>query len=245
MTQPQSQTVTQWNNVTFSVTATGTMPLYYRWQFNSANTSGTSSSYTLNNVQLNQAGDYRCVVSNAVGVATSAVATLTVLAPPAITMQPQSLINATGTIATFTVVATGSAPLSYRWRKDDVILGDGGKVSGATSGTLTVAGVADTNAGNYQVVVTNTLGSVTSVVARLTVVSVPPPPILGIGVTGTTASISFTAVAGLTYTLEYKDSLGSTTWTTIPPPVVGNGGVMTKADTNATVRRRFYRVWVE
>jgi Immunoglobulin domain len=78
-TQPQSQTVSQGNNVTFSVTATGTAPLSYQWQFKSANISGaTSSSYTLDDVQSGNAGNYSVVITNNYGRVTSSNAVLTV-----------------------------------------------------------------------------------------------------------------------------------------------------------------------
>ncbi|HTD67661.1 MAG TPA: esterase-like activity of phytase family protein, partial [Candidatus Limnocylindria bacterium] len=65
--------------------------------------------------------------------------------------------------ATFNVVATGDAPLSYQWRFN------GGDIGGATSDSYTIAGVSTSNAGDYDVVVSNTSGSVTSAVATLTV----------------------------------------------------------------------------
>jgi hypothetical protein len=78
-TQPQSQTVAQGANVTFSVTATGTAPLAYQWRKNGVNISGaTSSSHTLTAVTTNDAGGYSVVVSNTCGSVTSTTATLTV-----------------------------------------------------------------------------------------------------------------------------------------------------------------------
>lgn len=78
-TQPASQTVVRSNNVTFSVTAVGALPLAYQWFFNSNALGGaTSPSLTLNNVQTNVAGDYFVVVTNNFGSLTSSVATLIV-----------------------------------------------------------------------------------------------------------------------------------------------------------------------
>ena len=81
LTQPVSQTVATGSNVTFTVGAGGKAPLAYQWYFNT-NTllSGqTGTSLTLSNVQPNNAGSYRVVVTNLFGSVTSAVATLTVL----------------------------------------------------------------------------------------------------------------------------------------------------------------------
>ncbi len=83
LTKPQSQTVTAGTSVTFRVAANGTTPLSYQWQFNGNDLSGANvASLTLNNVQSSDAGNYSVTVSNAVGVATSADATLTVNPPP-------------------------------------------------------------------------------------------------------------------------------------------------------------------
>lgn len=77
---PQSQTKGVGETATFSVTATGTEPLAYQWQKNTANLSGeTNTSYTTPTLVLADDGNqYRCVVANAYGSETSSVATLTV-----------------------------------------------------------------------------------------------------------------------------------------------------------------------
>jgi len=67
-TQPVSQTVSVGGNATFSVAATGTAPLSYQWTKNGVNIIGaTSATYSINNVQLTDAGLYGVVVSNASG----------------------------------------------------------------------------------------------------------------------------------------------------------------------------------
>jgi len=84
-TQPQSQTVTSGSSVQFSVTASGRPAITYQWNFNGAAINGaTSSSYSLSNAQLGNAGSYSVMVSNAMGSVTSNQATLTVNAvnPP-------------------------------------------------------------------------------------------------------------------------------------------------------------------
>ncbi|MEY2427378.1 MAG: hypothetical protein QOJ40_263 [Verrucomicrobiota bacterium] len=79
--QPVSQTIPAGNSVTFSVGGTGTAPLSYSWQRNSAFIAGaTNPSYTTNNVQLADSGNqFRCVVTNVAGSATSSVAVLQVV----------------------------------------------------------------------------------------------------------------------------------------------------------------------
>ena len=83
--------------------------------------------------------------------------------PPGISSQPAGLaVNATSN-ATFTVTATGTAPLAYQWRKD------GAALLGANSGALTFVPTNRAFAGAYSVVVTNAFGSVTSSPALLRV----------------------------------------------------------------------------
>ena len=80
--QPQGQTAVVGSTVTFAVTAGGTAPLSYQWQFDSTNIAGaTASSLTLTSVQPVQAGNYLVVVSNAWGVVTSSNAVLSVVPP--------------------------------------------------------------------------------------------------------------------------------------------------------------------
>jgi endonuclease/exonuclease/phosphatase family metal-dependent hydrolase len=80
---PQSQTVPQGSDVTFTVTADGTPPLAYQWRFNSAVIAGaTASAWTRSNVQPADMGSYSVVVSNAAGTATSSNATLSLIVPP-------------------------------------------------------------------------------------------------------------------------------------------------------------------
>jgi uncharacterized delta-60 repeat protein len=175
--QPTNQTVEVGGTGTFTVTATNGLPLSYQWRFYGTNLAGqTSASLVLSSVTTNQAGPYVVVVINASGSVTSTVATLTVtgFVPPAISVQPQSRTNTVGTTATFTVTAAGNAPLNYQWLKNSANLTNGGNAYGTTSASLVMTNVQAVDAGGYQVVITNTFGSVTSQVATLTVSTTAP-----------------------------------------------------------------------
>jgi uncharacterized repeat protein (TIGR01451 family) len=166
--QPTNQTVVAGSSASFQVSASGTSPLNYQWWFNGTNAVGANTnSLSLTNTQTSQAGGYSVVITNSAGSVTSAVATLTVGTPPSITNQPSNLTVVQGQNATFSVAASGDAPLSYQWRFN------GAPVGGGSSSTYTVVGAAVANAGGYDAVVSNAYGSATSTVAQLTVL-VPP-----------------------------------------------------------------------
>ncbi len=85
-------------------------------------------------------------------------------AAPTIAAQPSSQTVAAGQAATFSVVASGTAPLSYQWKKN------GANITGATSASYTTpATTSGDNGSTFQVVVSNSAGSVTSNAATLTV----------------------------------------------------------------------------
>jgi hypothetical protein len=162
--QPQSQTVVVGQSVTFSVTATGSPAPNYQWKFNGTNIPGTNRSYLVrNNPQLTDAGTYSVGVTNTKGGVLSDNAILTVVTTPtapSIIAQPQSQAVSAGQAGMFSVVCGGTMPLAYQWRYN------GSPVSGATLSTY-----SRTNAGNFSVVVTNSVGAVTSAVAVLTLVN--------------------------------------------------------------------------
>ncbi|MFM8471627.1 MAG: immunoglobulin domain-containing protein [Limisphaerales bacterium] len=87
---------------------------------------------------------------------------------PIATVPPQSQSVVVGNPVTFTVTATGTAPLAYQW------LFNGVPIQGATSATLNFATVQTTNAGDYSVRISNSDGTSTSVPATLTVITYRP-----------------------------------------------------------------------
>jgi hypothetical protein len=173
LSQPQSQTNAIGTSVTFSVSALGGS-LGYQWRFNSAAiaSSGTASSYAITSVGATNAGSYDVVITNSYGSVTSAVANLTVLVPPAITTQPSNQTAVVGSSVSFSVTATGTAPLTYQWALN------GTNLAGATTDPLQLTNVQLNQAGSYAVMVANEAGSTNSTTATLTVTY--PPVILSI-----------------------------------------------------------------
>ncbi len=173
--QPQSLTRALGMTATFDVTASGSGQLSYQWRKDGTNLAGAGAdTYSIISVQATNAGEYVVVVSNSFGAVTSEVATLTIAAPPSIVTQPQSQSVTVTSNVTFTVTASGTAPLGYRWRFS------GSTIPGATASTLTLTNVQATNAGNYSVVITNLAGTAVSANATLTVL--PPSPIYNVAV---------------------------------------------------------------
>jgi hypothetical protein len=102
---------------------------------------------------------------------------VTPISAPTLTVQPTNLTVFAGSNAVFSATANGSAPLVYHWRKNGANLANGGNISGATTNVLKITAATTNNAGNYDLVVTNAYGSVTSSVAALTIAL--PPTITG------------------------------------------------------------------
>jgi hypothetical protein len=137
--------------IDFSVTVSGTEPLKYQWRKNGQNISGaTQAIFSINSATLNDSGDYDVVVTNDFGTVYSQIANFIAGNKPVITTQPKSSISLVGS-ETVSVVATGTAPLTYQWLKDSVA------ISGATSSSYNI-----TSDGTYKVIVSNQVGSVTS-----------------------------------------------------------------------------------
>ena len=92
---------------------------------------------------------------------------------PWITQQSESVLSCPGSSPTFAVTASGTAPLYFQWRKNGTNLVDGGHVTGSATTSLTLLNVSQTDTANYDLVVTNAYGSVTSSVGTLTVTLIP------------------------------------------------------------------------
>jgi Immunoglobulin I-set domain len=131
-TQPTSQTVTVGQTASFSVAAAGTGPLSYQWKKNGAAIVGaTSSGYvTPPSTASDNGAQFAVTVTNSAGNVSSSAATLTVNAAavaPSITTEPSNQTVVVGQTGSFAVVAVGTAPLNYQWKKN------GAAIAGASS----------------------------------------------------------------------------------------------------------------
>lgn len=145
-------------------------------------------------LQLNQAGLNKYVILTFTNEATTGVyydeaylpdstfttdyGTFTLAAPPQIITQPQTYAWTNGGTASFSVEAAGTPELVYQWLFNGAILtngpsGTGSTIAGSTSTNLTITGLTSSDLGNYQVVITNDYGSVTSSIASLAIAAPP------------------------------------------------------------------------
>ncbi|MBU1425357.1 MAG: immunoglobulin domain-containing protein, partial [Gammaproteobacteria bacterium] len=209
-TQPANRSVTAGQAATFNVAVSGTMPITYQWRRNGTNVGTNSASYTTPATVLTDSGaSYSVVVSNSAGDVTSNNATLTVTAVPAITTQPANVSIMEGQAATFNVIATGSAPLSYQWRKN------GTNIVGANSASYTTPATLLTDSGaSYSVVVSNSAGDVTSNNATLTVTATPVAPAITTQPANKSVTVgqtaTFNVIATGTAPLSYQWRKGGT-----------------------------------
>ena len=171
---------------------------------------------------------------------------------PSISSQPANVTVAAGQSATFSVAASGSAPLQYQWQRNGV------NISGATGSSYSLTATAGDNGAAFRAVVSNSAGSITSNAATLTVPSNAAP-------TGTITAPANGAPyrGGQTFTFAGTGSdpedgalqAGAFTWRvdfhhddhTHPhvAPVSGvTSGTFTIADRGETASNVFYRVYL-
>ena len=169
-TQPIGTNVAAGQSFSLSVIAAGSAPFTYQWRFENSTVAGaTAATLTISNAQSLNEGIYRAVVNNSVGSVTSAAVFVRVLpAAPVIVSNPTAVTAGASSNAAFSVQAAGSQTLTYQWHFNSAPL------AGATSSQFSLTGVQSGNAGNYRVVVANSMGSVTSAPALLTVLPVLP-----------------------------------------------------------------------
>jgi hypothetical protein len=213
-TQPASQTISSGATATLSVVATGTAPFTYQWYQGITGTTtpvGTNSS-SFTTPALTTTTNYWVQVTNSAGSVNSNTATITIFSSaPAITAQPLSQGVPSGSTATLSVVAGGTAPLTYQWYQ-----GTSGTTTtpvGTNSSSFTTPPVTATT--SYWVQVSNSAGSANSITANVGIGTGPSisvvNPLNGSTVSGTTTVSTFptssVGIAGVQFQLD-KANLG-------------------------------------
>ena len=175
---------------------------------------------------------------------------------PTITSQPTSQTATAGSTVTFSVTATSPTTLRYQWQKDGVKLVNGGNVSGATTGTLTLTSVAAGDAAFYRCIVLNSSSYTISSTAGLTVGGISPsiatrptsaPSIAPLQLTHSGTGLGAVAfqcssTSGNSYQVQFTDDLLSQNWTNLGDPIVADSDSITINDVSPSQAQRFYRV---
>lgn len=212
--QPADRTVVAGQTTTFSAEFIGSGPLTYQWYKDAQLIqNAVGPVLTINPVLAADAGAYQLKVSNPVSTdVASRIAVLTVVSTPVTitdSTQPADQTIVEGGSVTFTVVAAGSAPLSYQWFKGL------GAIPDATAASYTISSASVGDSGDYRVVVSNPLpSSATSRTARLTVTSDRTrPSIVSVVASVNRVVITFSepvdeASAGLTANYAISGGLG-------------------------------------
>jgi len=172
--QPEGLTNASGSPLQLTVSARGALPMDFYWFHDGQPAPGVNSGgfvgfFYSAAASTNDTGSYFVIVSNFVGMATSAVVNVRIYdAPPSIVSQPRDWAVYTGSAAQFCVGADSRLPLGYQWQLNGVDL------LNATNQCYSVASASSVSAGDYRVIVSNSSGNATSLVARLTVIrSVP------------------------------------------------------------------------
>jgi len=171
---PLDATVSSGSAAKFTVVADGATPLSYKWLRNGVPVSGANTNpfSFITSYPADNGATFQVVLSNAFGMATSSVATLTVNGTLNIDHSPFSITRQDGSnsMAAFRVAASGSVPIRYQWFK--VVGTVTNLISGATNDTLWLSGLALSDDGNsYFARVTNSFVVTNSDQATLAVVA--------------------------------------------------------------------------
>lgn len=231
--QPVDQAVLQGMAASFHVIAKGYGQLSYQWQQTSGtnvinlqdggNIFGTATdTLTITNVFPANVAAYSVIVSNIAGTTTSDSASLSIIpSAPVILSQPAPQSVLPSGPASFAVSAVGTQPFIYRWLLNGTNLSDGGNIHGSRTSTLSLSNVTTALTGMYSVVLSNTLGAVTSSNALLSLIPVTAPGVtLDTAYSFTGNSFGFNPYAGL---LQARD--GNFYGTALLGGAPGNGTV--------------------
>ena len=238
ITQPTNQTVLPGGTATFVAEACANL-VGWQWYHDGVPIDGAYGPwYQITNVRATDAGTYWVEVS--VGILwtstwvtnTSAVATLTVLAPPIITSQPRSQTAEAGARIRFSAGAQGLTPLSYTWFFNGAPI----QAPASTEGTLLLTNVQLAQAGAYTVVVANSLGAATSAPALLSVIPpVPRKPVPALNLTGQ---------PGSSLNLDFAGSvMAPVNWTLLDAVPLTNTSQWYVDRSSGIAAQRLYRAW--
>jgi hypothetical protein len=232
ITPPESTSAPCGGEALFGFEYDGTPPLTFQWYFGNVPIANeTNDLLVVTNVNYSVAGPYVVVVSGPGGSATSAVAVLTVddaIAPV--------ILGGTNRIVYTT---SNSLPVTFVVIAIDNCATNPTLICVPASGSQFPLGTNTVNCTAY-----DPNGNTNTHAFTITVLQASRPTVANVSRTGNTVTFGFQTENGVSYRVEYTDSLTPPAWTTLTT-VIGNGGVATITDPNATVPMRFYRVQVQ
>ncbi len=160
------------SSFSLTVDAAGTPNLAYQWRKGGSPLTGaTLATYTKNNAAIADNGAYDCVITNLFGSTNTVAVTIDINPATKPLIDPDLPAAATRYVGGYLTLAPGVAgtpPFSYQWRKG------GAPITGATNSSLVLKPIAAADAGKYDVVVQNMVGTTTSASCELTVLAPTP-----------------------------------------------------------------------
>ena len=199
---PTDVVATALSPVEFTAAAYSFYPFTYQWQLNGTNLLyATNSTLSILSARQSNVGQYTLIASNAYGSVTSSAATLFLY--PYLNAPFTGVVTYWGQTNTLSVGAWGSGSLAYQWYFN------GTAIAGATNTTLPLGGIQFTNAGQYSVVVSSSLGSVTNTPYQVVV----NPANISLGLF---AGVIIQGTVGYSYTIQATTDLSTTnSWATV------------------------------
>jgi len=204
------------------------------------NNSGGAGSNTASSVKFTTTnnGNYFIVVGGVNGARGIAHLNYSLSAglppvPPVMTTQPQPLVVSAQTAVAFSVVASGTAPLTYQWWKNN------SRLRQQTNASLLFSQPQGQDTANYFVVVTNIAGSATSAPANLTVLS---GPLTSMDPTANALVSAFPGTRGYQYSVDCASSLSAGVWTKWTNAFPNYGGIIWLTNTVSDADFKMLRV---
>jgi N-acetyl-anhydromuramyl-L-alanine amidase AmpD len=240
--QPEGQFVVVGTNITLTSSATGTAPLFYQWHLNGADISGaTGTSYSRLNVQLLDAGSYSVTVSNAAGAVVSDDAVLSVNTKPALSAITGRSVHA-GSLVLITNTASDLNPeqsLTFSLDPGAPAAASIDPTNGVFSWLTTPGDAGSTN--SFTVRVTDNGSPKLDDAQSFTITVGATLTVQTITSSNGTVTLTWSALTGKSYRVQYKTDFSNTEWQEITPDVTAFGESASVSDSPAE-GQRFYRI---
>lgn len=175
--QPVGLVVNPGSNVAFTVVASGTGMIRYQWMKDGVEIAGaTAPTLAINNAQLADEATYLAVVTDDIASVSSQPARLLVKVPPTVVTPLKGSTNVVGAPVTLTIVAGGSVPMGFQWRRGAVILTN--IVSMNRTSSFTIDSLKLTDSGSYRVIITNSGNFAPGIASATAAILVVEPPVI-------------------------------------------------------------------